>query len=106
MDLDLWDCFGRKKLCLITEEIRYLESQTRKLDNLPKSDYMYLLNSIALRKAKIVYNLGLSECNRVNISLLVTGETKKLSPQSVEMSWGDATTHSSCYRLIIRCIVR
>ena len=22
-DLDLWDCFGRKKLCLITEEIRY-----------------------------------------------------------------------------------
>ena len=23
MDLDLWDCFGRKKLCLITEEIRY-----------------------------------------------------------------------------------
>ena len=24
MDLDLWDCFGRKKLRLITEEIRYL----------------------------------------------------------------------------------
>ena len=24
MDLDLWDCFGRKKTCLITEEIRYL----------------------------------------------------------------------------------
>ena len=24
-DLDLWDCLGRKKkLCLITEEIRYL----------------------------------------------------------------------------------
>ena len=23
MDLDLWDCFGRKKLCLITEEIWY-----------------------------------------------------------------------------------
>ena len=23
MDLDLWDCFGRKKLCLITEEIQY-----------------------------------------------------------------------------------
>ena len=22
MDLDLWDCFGRKKICLITEEIR------------------------------------------------------------------------------------
>ena len=22
-DLDLWDCFGRKKLCLITEEIWY-----------------------------------------------------------------------------------
>ena len=24
MDLDLWDCFGRKNLCLITEEIRYI----------------------------------------------------------------------------------
>ena len=23
MDLDLWDCFGRKNLHLITEEIRY-----------------------------------------------------------------------------------
>ena len=22
MDLDLWGCFGREKLCLITEEIR------------------------------------------------------------------------------------
>ena len=26
----------------------------------------FLLNPIALRKAKIVYNFGLSECNRVN----------------------------------------
>ena len=24
MDLDFWDCFGRKKLCLISEEIRYV----------------------------------------------------------------------------------
>ena len=24
MDLDFWDCFGRIKLCLITEEIRYV----------------------------------------------------------------------------------
>ena len=23
-DLALWDCFGRKKLCLITEEIGYM----------------------------------------------------------------------------------
>ena len=27
------------------------------------------LNPIALRKAKIVYNFGLSECNRVNVGL-------------------------------------
>ena len=26
MDLDLWDCFGRKKLRLITREIRYTQS--------------------------------------------------------------------------------
>ena len=25
MDLDLWDCFGREKLCLITAEIQYSE---------------------------------------------------------------------------------
>ena len=25
MDLDLWDCFGRKKIRLISKEIRYLE---------------------------------------------------------------------------------
>ena len=28
-----------------------------------------LVNPIALRKAKIVYNFGLSECNRVNDTL-------------------------------------
>ena len=30
-----------------------------------------LLNPVALRKAKIVYNFGLSECNRVKLSVLV-----------------------------------
>ena len=29
--------------------------------------YLYI-NPIALRKAKIVYNFGLSECNRINMS--------------------------------------
>ena len=28
-------------------------------------DFFFDMNQIALRKAKIVYNLGLSECNRV-----------------------------------------
>ena len=28
------------------------------------------VNPIALRKAKIVYNFGLSECNRVNLTIL------------------------------------
>ena len=33
---------------------------------LPKNHFLWsLINSIALRKAKIVYNFGLSECNRV-----------------------------------------
>ena len=31
-----------------------------------KQQISYLVNPIALRKAKIVYNFGLSECNRVN----------------------------------------
>ena len=26
MDLDFWDCFGRKKFCLITEEIWYMRA--------------------------------------------------------------------------------
>ena len=34
--------------------------------------YMYKLNPIALRKAKIVYNFGLSECNRVKEVTSVT----------------------------------
>ena len=29
------------------------------------------LNAIALRKAKIVYNFGLSECNRVNVCFVI-----------------------------------
>ena len=32
-----------------------------------KSQDTLLLNPIALRKAKIVYNFGLSECSRVNV---------------------------------------
>ena len=27
MDLDFWDCFGKIKLCLITEEIGYLKEK-------------------------------------------------------------------------------
>ena len=33
------------------------------------------LNPIALRKAKIVYNFGLSECNRVKVNQLVSALT-------------------------------
>ena len=35
MDLGFWDCFGRKKLCLITKEIRYpVPIKEDKLDSL------------------------------------------------------------------------
>ena len=37
------------------------------LDN--KTSMFWLLNPIALRKAKIVYNFGLSECNRVKLEV-------------------------------------
>ena len=37
------------------------------IDDLPPDNSFILVNPIALRKAKIVYNFGLSECNRVNI---------------------------------------
>ena len=40
------------------------------------------LNPIALRKAKIVYNFGLSECNRVNL-LMIEGS----DPTSTEMPY-------------------
>ena len=33
----------------------------------------FLTNPIALRKAKIVYNFGLSECNRVKGAFRITG---------------------------------
>ena len=35
------------------------------------SALIVLLNPIALRKAKIVYNFGFSECNRVKNSRLI-----------------------------------
>ena len=31
-----------------------------------KNGELEFINPVALRKAKIVYNFGLSECNRVN----------------------------------------
>ena len=38
-------------------------------------DFLYAFRShpIALRKAKIVYNFGLSECNGINLALPETG---------------------------------
>ena len=38
------------------------------LKNVNHNIYLWRLNPIALRKAKIVYNFGLSECNRVKKS--------------------------------------
>ena len=35
-------------------------------NSVEKSVFFLDVNSIAIRKAKIVYNFGLSECNRVN----------------------------------------
>ena len=49
---------------------------------LPSSSMGSTLNPIALRKAKIVYNFGLSECNRVKRKeqrALLSGEDKKES---------------------------
>ena len=40
--------------------------------------YIHLLNPIALRKAKILYNFGRSECNRVNKSTLQYVQTERL----------------------------
>ena len=40
-------------------------------------------NPIALRKAKIVYNFGLPECNRVNISTFVVYHVISISSSLV-----------------------
>ena len=39
----------------------------------------YELNPIVLRKAKIVYNFGLSECNRVNWNFIAQGPSLSCS---------------------------
>ena len=44
----------------------YWTKQERKCHNVDGKQQA-LFNPVALRKAKIVYNFGLSECNRVNI---------------------------------------
>ena len=36
-----------------------------------------LFNPIALKKAKIVYNFGLSECNRVNLAEILISVIQK-----------------------------
>ena len=61
------------------KEILSLSKITNKLEPSHKTDLDFgivlekktylLLNPIALRKAKIVYNFGLSECNRVKTEL-------------------------------------
>ena len=38
-------------------------------DNLKPKNCLPFINPIALRKAKIVYNFGLSECNTIKVSL-------------------------------------
>ena len=41
-------------------------------DQIRQGKIRQVFNPIALRKAKIVYNFGLSECNRVNIVFSVS----------------------------------
>ena len=50
----------------------YEGEQLLKLSGCFPGCYGYCVNSIALRKAKIVYNFGLSECNRVNQRITVS----------------------------------
>ena len=45
----------------------------------PVSDFI-LVNLIALGKAKIAYNFGLSECNRVKVSMTLFHGPAILSP--------------------------
>ena len=56
------------------------------LKNVNHNIYLWRLNPIALRKAKIVYNFGLSECNRVKKSYprIITNLTPPTSTLSRE----------------------
>ena len=41
-------------------------------------DFFFDMNPVALRKAKIVYNFGLSECNRVKRKTIVLSKDIKI----------------------------
>ena len=43
MDLDFWDCFGSNKICLITEEIRYIPWDKCKVYDIQVSHYLTTL---------------------------------------------------------------
>ena len=43
-----------------------------------KGFFFFDMNPIALRKAKIVYNFGLSECNRVQRKIIVLSKDTKI----------------------------
>ena len=49
MDLDLWDCFGRKKIRLISEEIRYLGNV------LEENELVFVLPTTNRRAAYILF---------------------------------------------------
>ena len=47
-------------------------------------DVSFAFNPMALRKAKIAYNFGLSECNRVKPTLFFSAKKKKIDMSSLQ----------------------
>ena len=60
MDLDLWDCFGRKKLRLITKEIRYyhqIQTVVEYLDHFKIKMLLQLMKISLIIYYKIYYKI-------------------------------------------------
>ena len=70
-------------VCLVFEQYRLIKQAAVYLSYiyhiyLPSLFDHHFLNPIALRKAKIVYNFGLSECNRVKEGLFIKYQASRI----------------------------
>ena len=67
-DLDLWDCFGRKKLRLITEEIRYIFEISLEMEKIPFSSIIDMRSLNLLVKSLFCITVKV----HVRINILIT----------------------------------
>ena len=58
MDLDFWHCFGRKKLCLISKEIRYLKQKRNMWQTGKQISFFYVFARDSLTQMAVAFKIN------------------------------------------------